>query len=34
MNQMTLLREFRSKHTLRGYDAAARQMRVFTAVRV
>jgi len=32
MNQMTLLRESRSKHTLRNYDAAAKQLRVFTTV--
>jgi hypothetical protein len=32
MNQVTLLRESRSKHTLRSYDAAAKQLRVFKMV--
>jgi hypothetical protein len=32
MNQSTLLRESRSKHTLRNSDAAAKQLRVFKAV--
>jgi len=32
MNQMTQLRESRSKHTLKNSAAAAKQLRVFKAV--
>ena len=32
MNQATLLRESRSKHTLKSYDAAVKQLRAFKAV--
>jgi hypothetical protein len=32
MNQTALLRESRSKHTLRNSDAAAKQLGVFKAV--
>lgn len=32
MNQSTLLRESRSKHTLKSYDAAVKQLRAFKAV--
>jgi hypothetical protein len=32
MNQATLLRESRSKHTLKSYDAAVRQFRAFREV--
>ena len=31
MNQMTLLRESRSKHMLQSSEAAAKQLRVFKA---
>ena len=32
MNQATLLRESRSKHTLKSSEAAAKQLRVFKGV--
>ena len=32
MNQATLLRESRSKHTLKSSEAAAKQLRAFRAV--
>jgi hypothetical protein len=32
MNQATLLRESRSRHTLKSYDAAVKQLRAFKAV--